>query len=365
VERTYEVIIIGAGQAGLAAAQQVAQRTRNLVVLEASPRLGASWRERYDSLVLFTPAEYDGLPGLPMGLPRGALPTKDQMADYLERYAAHFELPVRLGEPVQALTQINGQFSVTTTKASYRSARVIIATGAFQTPKLPSYHGQERATLVQLHSSAYRNPGQLPSAPVLVVGAGNSAAQIAEELSQERPVVLSVREPLRFRRTRLFGASLFFWGDKLGFMHADRESFIGRRLRRAGDPIFGGSLQSRVASGAVRLRPEIARIDGDTVHFVDGSAERFGAIVWGTGFRSSYPWLKVDGALDANGQPLQQRGLSPVSGLAYLGLAWQRARNSALVMGAGRDASWLVSQLLGAPRREEREQVSALAARAM
>lgn len=362
MERSYEVIIIGAGQAGLSAAQQVGQRTRDFVVLEASPRVGSSWRERYDSLVLFTPAAYDGLPGLPMDLPRGALPTKDQMADYLERYAAHFDLPVRLGEPVQALTRMNDKFVVTTTRGSYRGARVIIATGAFQEPKLPSYPGQDRATLVQLHSSAYRNASQLPAGPVLVVGAGNSAAQIAEELSQDRRVALSVREPLRFRPTRVMGASLFFWGDKLGFMHADRDSFIGRRLRRAGDPIFGGSLQSRIAAGAVQVRPEIARIDGETVHFVDGSVQRFSAIVWGTGFRSSYPWLKLEGALDARGQPLQQRGLSPVPGLAYLGLGWQRARSSALVMGAGRDARWLVAQLFDAAGREERAYAGVAAA---
>jgi putative flavoprotein involved in K+ transport len=117
-------------------------------------------------------------------------------------------------------------------------------------------------------------------------------------------------------------------------------------MRRRSDPIFGSSLRERIAAGAVRVRPEIARFVGDTVVFSDGAAERFAAVVWATGFRNAYPWLQVEGALDESGQPLHDRGRSPVPGLAFLGLPWQRARSSALVMGAGRDAAWLVEQLL-------------------
>lgn len=347
MERTYDVIIIGAGQAGLAAAHEVQKRTGRFVVLEGSTRLGASWRDRYDSLVLFTPAEYDALPGLPLSLPRGALPTKDQIADYLEAYAAHFALPVRLGEKVTSLTRSEQGFVVQSERATYRAARVIVASGAFQLPVIPTYPGRAEATLTQLHSADYRRPEQLPAGPVLVVGAGNSAAQIAEELSHTRPVALSVRGSLRFRSTHWLGRSVFAWADQLGLLHAASGSRIARRMRRAGDPIFGGDLRTRIAIGAVQVRPEIERLARDRVRFVDGHEERFAAIVWATGFQSAYPWIEVSGAVDAAGAPIHRQGLSEVPGLSFLGLPWQRARSSALLMGAGRDAAWLVERVLG------------------
>jgi putative flavoprotein involved in K+ transport len=349
--QVHDVIIIGAGQAGLAAAHEVQKRTCNFVVLEASARLGSSWRERYDSLVLFTPAEYDSLPGLPLALPKGVLPTKDQIADYFERYAAYFGFPIQLGERVRSLTKDGDVFTITTNSAHYWAKSVIVASGAFQRPHVPSYNGQAGATLEQLHSAAYKNSAQLAPGAVLVVGAGNSAAQIAEELSRDRVVSLSVRGALRFRPLRVFGKSVFFWADILGLLHAERDSRSARRLRRAGDPIFGGALRQRIAQGAVRVRPEIARIASDRVFFRDGSSQQFAAIVWATGYRHAYPWLHIPGALDATGAPLHERGMSPVPGLSYLGLPWQRARSSALLLGAARDAAWLVTRVLGPERR--------------
>lgn len=356
MQPVYDVVIIGAGQAGLAAAYEAQQKGLKFTVLDAQTRVGASWRQRYDSLVLFTPAEYDGLPGMPLELAPDALPTKDQIADYLEGYAAHFRFPLRLGEGVRSLRRTGEHFAVESTRGRYLSHNVIVASGPFHKPVVPSYPGRESASIVQLHSSTYKNPAQLPVGPVLVVGAGNSAAQIADELSQDRPVVMSVREPMQFRALKKLGKSVFFWANLLGLMHADKESLRGRRMRRRGDPIFGLSLRDRVAVGAVSVAPEIASFDGGVVTFSDGSVQRFASIVWATGFRGSYDWLQVEGALDADGQPLHQRGVSPVPGLGFVGLPWLRSRSSALLMGAGRDAKWVVSKLW--PRAHEAKRSS-------
>lgn len=345
MQPVYDVIIIGAGQAGLAAAYEAQQKGLKFVVLDAQTRVGASWRQRYDSLVLFTPAEYDGLPGLPLELAPDELPTKDQLADYLENYAAHFRFPLRLGEGVRSLRSTGEHFAIETTGGRYLSRNVVVASGPFHKPVVPSYPGHESAGIVQVHSSDYKNPAQLPPGPVLVVGAGNSAAQIADELSQDRPVAMSVREPMQFRALKKLGKSVFFWANLLGLMHADKESLRGRRMKRRGDPIFGLSLRDRIAAGAVAVAPEIASFNGDMVTFSDGTVQRFASVVWATGFRGSYDWLQVEGALDAEGQPIHERGVSPVQGLGFVGLPWLRSRSSALLMGAGRDAWWVMSKL--------------------
>ena len=178
---SFDTVVIGGGQAGLAIGYYLKRQNRRFVILEAGPRVGEAWRGRWDSLRLFTPAKYNGLPGLPFPGADFYFPTKDEVAEYLERYAQRFELPVRLNAKVDALTRRDGRYQLTAGPQRLSAARVVVATGAFRRPRLPAYASELDPALVQLHSSAYRNPTQLPPGSVLVVGAGNSGAEIALE----------------------------------------------------------------------------------------------------------------------------------------------------------------------------------------
>ncbi|HET6569762.1 MAG TPA: NAD(P)/FAD-dependent oxidoreductase, partial [Rhodothermales bacterium] len=205
-----DTIVIGAGQAGLAAGYYLARRGHDFLILEHNVRLGENWRKRWDSLRLFTPAIYSSLPGMPFPSAPYHLPGKDEVAAYLEAYAARFGLPVRLNTMVNAVRHEGDRFGVYTDGGLLTARNVIVATGAFQTPALPSFAADIDPTITQVHSSGYRNPEQLPPGPVLVVGAGNSGAQIALELAASREVWLAGPDVGHLPR-RILGKDLFWW----------------------------------------------------------------------------------------------------------------------------------------------------------
>jgi putative flavoprotein involved in K+ transport len=203
----FETVIIGGGQAGLAVGYHLATQQRSVVILDASERVGDSWRKRWDSLRVFTPARYDGLPGWAFPAPGWSYPTKDQVADYLESYAARFQLPVRTGIRVDGLSRENGGYVVTSGLSRYDADNVVVATSGYQAPRIPVYASELDPNIVQLHSSEYRNPSQLREGGVLVVGAGNSGAEIALESSSDHHTRLSGRdtgqEPVRAGGSRI------------------------------------------------------------------------------------------------------------------------------------------------------------------
>ncbi|MGV3540929.1 MAG: flavin-containing monooxygenase [Rufibacter sp.] len=342
----FDVVIIGAGQAGLALGYYLKQQNQHFVILEAAPRVGQSWRNRYDSLTLFTPSEYCQLPGYSLNLPNGHYPTKDQISDYLQDYAAYFGLPVALGQQVISVTKANGLFTSATISKTYQAKNVVVATGPFQAPFIPSFVTVPSEKVVQVHSAQYRNPAQLPAGSVLVVGAGNSGAQIAVELAKTHQVHLSVKKKPRFSGLRRLGKSVFWWGTKTGALYASPSSFLGKKMLWQNDVIYGRELEDLLEKNQIWLRPEIESFAKDTVQFKDKSEGRFSAIVWATGFRPEYSWLQVEGALAENGLPKHHNGVNPVKGLFYLGLSWQRSRSSALMLGAGRDAQFIAQRIL-------------------
>ncbi|WP_426450158.1 flavin-containing monooxygenase [Paenibacillus sp. S-38] len=340
-----QVLIIGGGQAGLACAQALAKLGIEALVLDAGAESGASWRSRYDSLRLFTPRRLSALPGLALpGDPEG-FPGKDELADYLLRYARHFGLSVRSGTRVDRLIRRGAGFAAVTPEGVYTARIAIAAGGAFGRPRLPDFAPALAPRIVQLHSAAYRSPVQLPLGPVLVAGSGNSGAQIAAELAADRPVLLASRHAVRFLPLTLLGRSTFGWMNTLGLLSAPRESAVGRVMRRQPDPIFGLELQGLSRQGRVRWKPGVTGAAGDRVRFADGSEEQPAAVVWATGFLPDYGWIDVEGARDGQGLPLHKRGVSPVEGLYYAGLPWQHTRSSALICGAGRDAAYLAEHI--------------------
>jgi putative flavoprotein involved in K+ transport len=350
-----EVLVIGAGQAGLAIGWHLRQqRHGSFLLLDAAPELGHVWRSRWDSLRLFTPAEYDALPGMPFPAPAGTYPTKDQVANYLRGYASAFELPVRLNTRVNRLSKSGNTFIAETSTGTLTARQVIIATGPFQSPIIPRLAGGLAADVVQLHSSQYRNPDQLPDGPVLIVGAGNSGLQIAAELAVTRPVTVAVGSRPPMLPQRFLGRDLFWWMTLLGVLTKTADSRLARRVRAKGDLVIGTRWRDLARLG-IQTRPRLESTTGRKASFADGRVTDVAAVVWATGFRTDYSWLNIPGVV-VDGALANERGITPVPGLSVLGLQWLHTRGSALLGFVKDDAAWLADHLrseLAAPRPDD------------
>jgi putative flavoprotein involved in K+ transport len=345
--QTLDILIIGAGQAGLALGYHLKQTPLRFQLVESHRRIGDSWRKRYDSLVLFTPRTYSALPGLSMpGDPEG-YPTKDDMADYLESYASHFALPMLVDTLIWKLERTDEGFRTTTGTGETIDARaVVLATGAFQTPAVPPVARQLAADVVQLSPKSYTSPGQIPAGPVLVVGDGASGRQIARELVATHQVLLATGRPRRVSPERLLGKSIFWWMDKLGILRASCESAIGKYLMKT-DPFPGKGLALKpLKRQGVRVVGRLMQVDGKTVTFEGRETATVETVIWATGYHEQTNWIAIPEAKDPQGHLRHRRGVSPVPGLYVIGRSWQWTRGSALLTGVGDDALYLTKHLL-------------------
>ena len=349
-----DTLVIGAGQAGLAAAYYLQQRGVDFRLLEAAPEPGAAWAGRYDSLRLFSPAWASGLPGRPWPGNPLRYPTRDETTAYLRDYAAHFAFPVETNQRVTALAADGPGHYLAHTAAGrcYRSRRVIVATGPYTAPHRPDWADDLPAHVAQLHSRDYRRPAQVPgTGPVAVVGSGNSALQIAADLAATgRPVAVAFDA-----RTPALPNNQLTWAFLVltGLLGASRHSALGRRLRGRPEPVVGGDLARLrgFANVAFIGRAEAALPTG-AIRGRAGASAPLDAVVWATGFRPDYGWLHLP-VLDADGRPRHHRGLTAVPGVAFLGLEWLDSRRSALLNGAGPDARRVVAALLREPAAGE------------
>lgn len=348
--------VIGAGQAGLAVGYHLRLRDLPFLILDESERVGDVWRHRWDSLRLFTPARYDGLPGLAFPGPRWAYPGKDAVADYLEAYAAHFELPVRTGVAVQRLTQAGDRFELTTNNGRISADNVVVATGAYHSPRIPAFAGELDRTIVQLHSSDYRKGSQLRDGPVLVVGAGNSGAEIALDVAHEHHVWLSGRdtgqEPTRAGSLpdRLLTPLMWLAATRLTVNTA-----MGRKLRDhftdppRGIPLGRVRYKDLAAVGVERVGRTTA-VSGGRPQLEDGRVLDAANVVWCTGFVSDFGWIDID-LPSHNGVPIQDWGIvESCPGLYLVGLKFLYSLSSGLVGGVGRDAEHIVDHLASQSR---------------
>jgi putative flavoprotein involved in K+ transport len=342
-DRLVDVVVVGGSQSGLAIAWHLQRQGLSFVVLEAASEVGHTWRSRWDSLKLFTPAQYDALPGMAFPAPADTYPTKDPVADYLRAYVAAFELPVRLDARVTGLTRTDEGFEVQAADQTWRARQVVVATGPFQVPFVPPMAAKLDPAVTQLHSADYRNPQALPEGPVLVVGGGNSGFQIAEELAATRQVDLSIATTYPMLPQRLAGRDLFWWLTRLGLLKVTVSSRPGRRMSRRDFVI--GTNRRRLERAGVRFRPRLVDADGRTVRFADHSLlEDVGVVVWATGYRSDYGWLHIPGVV-REGHVIHRRGVAEVPGLYFLGLSWQHTRGSALLGFVNDDATYLADRI--------------------
>ncbi|RTQ49758.1 FAD-dependent oxidoreductase [Hymenobacter gummosus] len=350
-----DTLVIGAGQAGLAAAYYLQRAGVACIVLERAGAVGQQWATRYDSLRLFSPAWASGLPGLPWPGPPRRYPTKDEAADYLRRYAAHFAFDIRLNQPVVRLGGIGGSgFEVLTADGTrYIARRVVVCTGGFAAAKVPAWAATLPPEVQQLHSSVYQRPEQLPGAgPVAVVGSGNSAVQIAAELAATgRPVYVAFDE-----RIKAVPNNMAMWTTMslLGLFRASRHGLVGGFMHRQPEPVVAGPYYALRRLPTAHFIGRARQVRGAALEGLRATTPPLQAVVWATGFRPDYGWIDLP-VLDAQGHPRHHRGLSEVPGLAFLGLPWLDSRGSALMGGVARDAQRVIKQLLTAPATVERK----------
>jgi putative flavoprotein involved in K+ transport len=341
----HDAIVIGGGQAGLAAARALRTHGLQPVVLEAGAEPVGSWPRYYDSLTLFSPARYSSLPGLPFPGDPEHYPHRDEVVDYLRRYAGCLDADIRTHHRVDRVTRDEGVFTVHTAGTELTAPVVIAASGGFSRPHRPALAGLETFTGAVLHSSDYREPDPFAGQRVVVVGAGNSAVQIATELAEHARVTLATRTSIKFAPQRPLGRDVHFWSAAVGFDHLP----IGHLLRTpptspVNDP---GRYRAAVHAGRPDQRRMFTGIEGSDVVWADGKRESVDTILLATGFEPGLSYLDSIGALDASGRPRHDRGLSTThSGLGYVGLEWQRSFASATLRGVGRDAEYVVQRLL-------------------
>jgi putative flavoprotein involved in K+ transport len=359
-----DTVVVGGGQAGLAMGYYLALHNRDFVILDAQNRVGDAWRQRWDSLRLFTPAKYDGLPGLPISGDRLGFPAKDDVADYLEAYAAHFHLPVSTGVRVDRLWRDGDRYVVAAGEREWRAAHVVVATGGSQVPTVPSFAAGLAPSVVQLHSAAYRNPAQLRPGAVLVVGVGNSGAEIALELSRTHRTWIAGRPSgeIPVRHGRMAARFALPVVRFVGLHVLNLRTPIGRRVAPRflahASPLIRTKVKDLAAAG-VEFVPRVVGAENGSPVVDGGRILDVANVIWCTGYRGDFGWMDLP-IFDDQGRPVYYRGVaSAVSGVYFLGQEFQFAAVSATLVGLRRDAKYLAEKIeAAAPAKAVRRQPS-------
>lgn len=360
-----ETLIIGGGQAGLAVGYHLKSRKRDFLILDASERVGDSWRKRWPSLRLYSPAKLDGLPGMSFPAAAYSYPTGAEMADYLESYAKRFELPVRSAITVDALERNGDGFIVTAGDRQLGADNVVVATGVFQHehPITPEFAAELDPAIRQLHSADYHGPEQLQAGPVLVVGAAHSGGDIAFEVARAGyPTVLSGRDtgqipvPLHSRRMRVAWPVLRFLWTRVLTMSTPMGRKAKHELRVHGGPLIRVQRADLEAAGVERVLDRTVGVENGMPMLADGRVVEVANVVWCTGFRNDWDWIRFPVPREDDGYPEQKRGVVPsLAGLYFVGMPFLHSFASMLILGAGRDgkrvAEHIVSRTARAPRR--------------
>jgi len=348
----FETVIIGGGQAGLSVGYHLAQRDRSFVILESNDRIGDNWRNRFDSLRLFTPARYDGLPGWGVPLDGWDYPTKDEIADYLEAYAKRFELPVITGISVDTLRKDGDRYVVRSGAHRFVADNVIVASGTFNEPIVPEFARELDPSVTQMHSNDYRNPSQLQEGPVLVVGCSHSGADIALELAPSHRTVLSgkvhgeVPFDIEGRVARAVVPVLWFMANRVLTMKTPLGRKMRPEIRSHGGPLLRVKRAHLLAAGVERTDARVAGVRDGKPMLDDGRVLDVANVIWCTGFGKDITWIEIPVAGE-DGWPEQSRGVVESSpGLYFVGLPFLHAFASMLIGGVGRDAERVAKHIV-------------------
>jgi putative flavoprotein involved in K+ transport len=349
-----ETVVIGGGQAGLSVGHHLARQERPFLILDANQRVGDAWRKRWDSLRLFTPARYNALAGMAFPAPAHSFPTKDEVADYLEAYAARFQLPVRTGVRVDRLLREDGRFVVTAGDRSWEADNAVVAMSTFQVPRVPPFATGLSPEILQLHSAGYRNPSQLQEGGVLVVGAGNSGAEIALEVASRHPTWLAGKEsghvPFRIEgaAARLVFQPLLF--RVVGHRVLTVDTPIGRKLRPRllshAAPLVRVKPRD-LAAAAIQRVPRVIGVRNGHPLLADQQILEVANVIWCTGFGPDFSWIDLPVFGENQNEPTHHRGVvANQPGLYFVGLYFLYAMSSGFLPGVDRDAEHIVHTIL-------------------
>jgi putative flavoprotein involved in K+ transport len=347
----FETVIIGAGQAGLAAAYHLTQQDRSFVILEANDRVGDNWRKRFDSLKLYSPARFDALPGWPMPVPAWTYPTKDELADYFEAYAERFELPIITGVSVDSLRRYGDGYVIRAGAHRFVADNVVVASGTFQDPIVPDFADQLDPAITQMHSSDYRNPSALQDGRTLVVGCSHSGADIALEVAPTHETILSGRVnaevpfDIEGRIARVVIPVMWFVANHVLTMKTPMGRTMRHHVREHGGPLLRVKRAHLDAAGVERTECRVAGVVGGRPALDDGRVLDVANVIWCTGFGKDISWIEIP-VTGEDGWPEQERGVVASSpGLYFVGLPVLYAFASMLVGGVGRDAKYVAAHI--------------------
>jgi len=340
-----EYVIIGGAQAGLSMAYHLKQNQKEFLVVDGGTCIGASWLSRWDSLRLFTPTEYNNLPGLKFDASKGYYPNKYEVANYFKSYVEHFEIPIQFNTLISSVRKNeNGLFTLTHSDGEIEAKNVIVATGPFHTPYTPPCHIKIASEITQMHSNFYKSVDQLQSGDALVVGAGDSGYQILDEVSKDksRTVYFSGLTNVMSIPQQFLGKTLWWWFTLIGFLSFTKYSWIGKKISSIPQPVIGTNVKeilSRENVVPVGRTKDAMRTD---LFFEKEKVSSIKNIIWATGYRPNFNW--IEGLeLDGNNYPKNHRGVSNIEGVYFIGLPWMYTRGSATLGGVSKDAAYLAN----------------------
>lgn len=340
----WDVIVIGGGQAGLASGYHLKKRGLSFLILEAGEDAAGAWPQYYDSLKLFSPAAYSSLPGLPITSQGKRYPNRDEVIQYLKKYATHFDLPLVYHSRVEKVSKESDYFRVeTSTGKTYFARNLISATGSYSRPYTPLIDKQDEFKGSIIHSATYSTPDSFQNQKVVVVGRGNSAVQIAMELSEITDTTLAVREPVALIPQRILGQDIHFWFKVTG---VDTVWKFGKSFANGSSVLDLDGYKQRLKEGNPKQKKMFTAFHENGVIWSDGKKEEVDSVIFATGYRSNVSYIEAVGGLDAQGEPLQRNGISTtVSGLYFVGLSGQRSFASATLRGVGPDAAYVINHI--------------------
>ncbi len=339
-----DYVVIGGAQAGLSMAYHLKKMNKKFIVLDGENEIGASWLNRWDSLKLFTPTEYNHLPGLKFNAEKGHYPTKVEVANYFKSYVEKFQIPIQLNTLVTSVRKTEKGFFITYEDDVIEAKNVIVATGPFHIPYTPPCHTKISEEILQMHSNYYKGVHQLQDGDALVVGGGDSGYQILDEISKNgsRTVYFSGVTKVNSIPQQFLGKTLWWWFTLIGFLSYTKYSWIGKKISSFPQPIIGTDVNEILSRKNVIISGRTKDALNTEVIFENNKISSIKNIVWATGYRPNFNW--IEGLeLDGNSYPKNYRGVSNIEGLYFIGLPWMYTRGSATLGGVSKDASYLAS----------------------